>query len=238
MPPQINNTFKIDERDHLILQHVARHRLTTHEVLRRLFAPQLKLNAMVKVTSRLCRLQMLQRFPLGHPQSYFTLTAKACRRIGVASSRSLPLGPQSLPSELAALFYCACGSRYHQRLVNYEIHEHFPWFPVGSQHFICCIDRMEMQMPVMEWIRPDLGGPSHHVVRKTLRKVNTWVESPTFAAALRLHHFRVVFLTATARKLHSIQLAIHAHEWPQDTLIHLAVIPELLQLAGRNHHVS
>jgi hypothetical protein len=233
-----DEAFTFDERDLLIVQHVARHRLTTNEVLRRLVAPNAKLNAMVKVTSRLCRLQMLQKFPLAHPQTYFTLTSKACRQIGVATSRSLPLGPQSLPSEFATLLYCTYGERYHQRLMNHEIRERFPWFPAGHNHLICCRDLTEMQKPVMEWIRPDLGGPSHHIVRKTFRRLNVWVQSSAFNAALQQSHLRLVFLTATAQKAQCIQEAIQLHEWPQNTPIHLAVIPELLQIAGRKPYVS
>ena len=94
MPTLVTDIPRFDERDLLIVQHVARHHLTTNEALRRLFFPASQPNSVVKVTSRLCRQQMLQKFPLIHPQVYFTLTAKACRQIGRAPSRSQPLGPQ------------------------------------------------------------------------------------------------------------------------------------------------
>ena len=236
MPPFANDIPKLDERDLLILQHVARHRLTTHEVLRRLFFPGSQPNAIVKVTSRLCRQQMLQKFPLIHPQVYFTLTAKACRQIGRAPSRSQPLGPQALPSELAALLYCTCGPRYHQRLTNHELREQFPWFPAASNHDIYCVDRTDSALPVLEWIRTDLGGPSHHVVRKTLRRLERWMESPGFSVALQQNHIRVVFLTATSEKMQSIQEALKRHDWPAGMSIHLASIPQLLPLTTRYHH--
>lgn len=238
MPPFALNSLRLDERDLLILQHVARHRLTTHEVLRRMFAPASKPNSIVKITSRLCREQMLQKFPLVHPQVYFTLTGKACRQIGGPSSRSQPLGPQAMPSELAALLYCTCGTRYHRRLVNHEIPAHFPWFRMASNHDIYCLDHTESGLPVMEWIRTDLGGPSHHVVRKTLRRLERWMESPSFSDALRQSHIRFVFLTATAEKMQNIQETLKQHEWPAGTSIHLAVIPQLLPLTARYHHGS
>ena len=184
MPPFLTDLSRFDERDVLILKHVDRHRLTLNEVLRLLFFPDSKPNAVVKVTSRLCRTQMLQKIPLVHPQVYFILTGRACRQIGAAASRSQPLGPQALPSELAALLYCTRGPRYHQRITNRELHEQFPWFPSASNHDIYCIDRTESALPVIEWIRTDLGGPSHHVVRKTFRRLERWLESPTFLAAM------------------------------------------------------
>ena len=238
MPPLLTDILRLEERDLLIQRHVNRHRLTTHEVLRRLFFPASQPNSVVKVTSRLCSTQVLQKFPLVYPQVYFTLTAKACRQIGGAPSRSQPLGPQALPSELAALLYCTCGPRYHQRLTNQELHEQFPWFPAASNHDIYCLDRTESALPVLEWIRTDLGGPSHHVVRKTHRRLERWMESPAFSVALRQGHIRLVFLTATSEKLQSIQDAIKRHDWPGGVSIHLASIPQLLPLTARYHHGS
>ena len=238
MPPLVTDIPRFDERDLLIVQHVARHRLTTHEVLLRLFFPASQPNSVVKVTSRLCRTQVLQKFPLVHPQVYFTLTAKACRQIGGAPSRSQPLGPQALPSELAALHYCTCGARYHQRLTLHEVIEHFPWFPAASRHEIYSIDRYPENQKVMEWIRADLGGPSHHIVRKTHRRLHRLLESPLFVQALAHGWFRIVFLTATQQKVQAIRDALQQHDWPDATLLHLAVIPQLLPLTARYRHGS
>lgn len=184
MPPIATDIPRLDERDLQILQHVARHRLTTHEVLHRLFAPASQPNSIVKVTSRLCRTQMLQKFPLVHPQVYFKLTGKACRQIGGTPSRSQPLGPQALPSELAALLYCTYGPRYHQRLTHHEVREYFPWFPAASRHEIYSVDRYPENQQVMEWIRTDLGGPSHHIVRKTHRRLHRLLEYQSFVQVL------------------------------------------------------
>ncbi len=234
MPPLATDIPRLDERDLRILQHVARHHLTINRVLHRLFFPDSQPNSIVKVTSRLCRTQMLQRFPLVHPQVYFTLTAKACRQLGGTPSRSQPLGPQALPSELAALLYCTCGPSYHQRLTNHEVREQFPWFPAASRHEIYSV----VADQAMEWIRTDLGGPGHHIVRKTYRRLLRLLESPLFVQAVKHGLFRIVFLTATPQKAQVIRDALQQHEWPDAILLHLAVIPQLLPLIPRYRHGS
>jgi len=231
-----NSALSIDERDLLILQHVARHRLTTHAVLHRLFFSELQPNAVAKITSRLCRDKLLQKFHLIHPQVYFTLTGKACRLLGRVSARSLPLGPQSLPSEFAALHYCVCGPRYHKRLSKHEIRKQFPWFPKPTSHEIYSMDSQDSTGFVMEWIRADLGGPSHHIVRKTHRRLQSLTDSASSAEALKHGAFRVVLLTSTPEKAHSIQEALAPHGWPDGTLLHLAVIPQLVPLTSRYNH--
>lgn len=227
---------RMDERDLLILQHVARHRLTTCAVLHRHCFKDLKRNAVLKILLRLCRENLLQRFPLIYPEVYFTLTAKACQLLGGVSARSLPLGPQSLPTELAALHYCVCGSRYHMRLSRHEVRQSFSWFPKPSNHEIYSKDSPIAESPVLEWLRADLGGPSHHIVRKTHRRLQAIIDSANAMTALHRQEFRVVFLTATPEKASSIQRAVEPHEWPAGIQLHLAIIPELLPLTTRYNH--
>lgn len=236
MPKLPIQNSSMHARDVLILQHIARHRLTTCAVLHRVLFKDLKRNAVVKILLRLCRENLLQRFPLIYPEVYFTLTAKACQLLGGVSTRSLPLGPQSLPSELAALYYCVCGPRYHKRLSRHEVQQMFPWFPKPSNHEIYSVDSSINEGSVLEWIRADLGGPSHHIVRKTHRRLQAIVDSEDAMAALNRQEFKVAFLTATAEKAGSIQRAIEPHEWPASTQIHLAIIPELVPLTTRYNH--
>jgi len=112
----------------------------------------------------------------------------------------------------------------------------FPWFPKPSNHEIYSVDSSINEGSVLEWIRADLGGPSHHIVRKTHRRLQSIVDSENALAALNRQEFRVVFLTATAEKAGSIQRAIEPHEWPAGIQLHLAIIPELLPLTTRHHH--
>ena len=91
---------------------------------------------------------------------------------------------------------------------------------------------------VMEWIRADLGGPSHHIVRKTHRRLQSFIDSARSAEALKRGEFRIVFLTSTPEKAQSIHDALTPHGWPDGTLLHLAVIPQLVPLTSRYNHVT
>ncbi len=85
------NISNLTVRGRAILEHVARHRITTPQVLRRaLFAHQ-SVNAVVKVVSRICRDGLLQRIPLLHRHCYYALTANAARALGVSHKRTGPL---------------------------------------------------------------------------------------------------------------------------------------------------
>ena len=228
----------LDSRDMLILQLTARHRLITNDVVRRLYCPAGQPNAAVKITARLARAGLLHKFPLIHPQVYFTLTEKACQHLGGGPYRSQPLGPQALPSEFAALLYCTCGPRYHERLSNGEVRASFPWFPDPSRHEIYCLDQPPSSQPILEWVRTDLGGPGHHVIRKSRRKLDRRLESHSFAGALDEGTFRIVFLTTTPEKAKALQDALAPDPWPAGALIHIAVIPQLFRLTVRYRNGS
>jgi hypothetical protein len=97
----------------MILDHVLRYRMTTNQVVERLYFPAQKYNAVTKVTARLRRDRLLSKFVLCHPRVYFTLGPRAAQDLGVSPGRTCPLGPQSLPTEYAVLAYAVltCVSR-------------------------------------------------------------------------------------------------------------------------------
>jgi hypothetical protein len=238
MDPAKQSLLLTDDRDMRILQHVARHRLTTNDVIHRLFCPTARANAAVKISTRLVRMGLLRRFPLAHPQVYFTLSAKACQQLRTGTYRSQPLGPQSLPSEVAALHYCTCGSRYHDRLSIREVVDRFPWFPLVSRHDIYCLDQDQPNSAILEWIRTDLGGPSHLITRKARGRLDRWMAFPSFVAAQKHNAFRFVFLTSTSEKSQALHESLSAQDWPDDASIHMAVIPQLFRFTARYRHGS
>ena len=108
----------LTDRDRRLLEHVAEYRLTTHTVLRRrLFVGQ-TLNAVTKVTRRLCAGDWLRKYPLIPPGTYFVLGAAATHELGLTRLRCEPLGPQALPIELAALCYATLGKTEPQNIAG------------------------------------------------------------------------------------------------------------------------
>jgi hypothetical protein len=111
---------RLGPRDHDIFDHVRRYRLTTRDVLHRLFFPEVKPNAVTKVTSRLCDSGFLNRFDLYESRDYFVLGAEAARLLGVPQKRTEGLGVQALPIEFATLLYCT-GAGDRERLTREEL---------------------------------------------------------------------------------------------------------------------
>ena len=147
---------------------------------------------------------------------------------GVPTARSLPLGPQALPTEYAILQY-ATSAENVERLKRREVSARFDWYQdewTAAAHCVRATDRTH----VLELVRVDLGGPADHVARKCVADFETRSQSPRFQHAVEQSLFRLVIATATADKAAATQLSLHGHLWPDGISFHLAVIPELLPL--------
>ena len=230
-----SNKQKLAERTQEILSHIARYRVTLIPVVWRILFDGVRRNAVVKVLSRMEKSGMVQRMPLMHPQVYFMLTTRTARQFGKGVHWSRPPGPQALPLDVATLFYCTSGARQHERLTEQEIRSVFPWFPGKTNHDVFCRPA-SADTEILEWIRPDLGGPAHHMVRKCQRRLQSWMTVSDFAKAADAERFRIVFLAPTSGKLDSMKSCISKYEWPPGIHLHLALIPQLLPLSTRYHH--
>ena len=220
-----------------LLAHIACFRITLIPVVWQLFFSDVQQNAAVKVLGRLVRAGLLQRLPLIHAQVYFMLSTGAARRFGKATHWSRPPGPQALPVDIATLLYCTGGTKLHKRMTDNEICDLFPWFPQNQKHDVFCHEQAQ-KTAVLEWIRTDHGGPGNHMVRKTYRRLEAWMDSLDFAEATSRGQFRIVFLAPTSGKLSDIRSSIGRFDWPAGLHIHLAVIPQLLSISTRNTHGS
>ncbi len=227
-----NSSFR--KRDRQIVDFVARHRIASNEVLHKLYFTGSKRNAETKVTARLCKANWLCQYPLYHPRHYFTLGPLAASRLGIRQQRTGPLGPQSLPIEYAALMY-SFGKSNHMRLTSTELQQRFPHLAGPLADFPYCIDSSGV-VDVLDLLRIDLGGKPDYVARKCKSDVDARLGSPTFATSIKEGRFRHVVITGTAGKASLIQRALEQHIWPDGMSLHLAVVPELLQLTARINH--
>lgn len=230
------DTMRLSARDRKILDHVARYRITVSEILHALFFPDQLPNAVTKVTSRLCQHDYLRRFPLYHPRTYFTLGPKSAQLLGQSPHRTLPLGPQSLPTEFATLAYSTLGRISHQRLTAKELAERWSW--MNDRQLLelpHCLDD-SAEIAVLELIRVDLGGKPDHVARKCVSDIHQRRRFRPFGHMLKQAEFRLVVVTGTTEKAAAIRDALDQHSWPPGLQLHLAVIPDLLQLTARLSH--
>ena len=213
-----------------ILEHVLRYRITTNSVLHQLFFAEQQLNAVTKVTARMCRSKLLSKYPLYHPRSYFTLGPVAVQQLGASPHRTLPLGPQALPTDYAVLAYSTLGPTKRQRLTPDELRQQCPWLLEPMLDFPHCLDTTG-DSPVLELLRVDLGGPPDHVARKCDADIQVRRPLRPLEQLIRQKQFRLVIVTGASHKAAAIRAALDQHIWPDALQIRLAVVSDLLSLA-------
>lgn len=223
---------RLTKRDRDVIDHVARYRLTTIPVLRRTCLKGLSRSAAGKIVGRLCSSDYLRGYPLLHPLRYYVLGTQGANSHGLTEHRSLPLGPQSLPMEYAALVYATLGKQPRTRLKRGEVLTICPWLPTSLAAAPHCLDDAQ---GVLELLRVDLGGPADHVARKCLADLNARRRLRDFAPFVSTGKFRLVIVTSTSEKASVLRQAIDRHDWPVNLPIHFSIVSDLLSLTVRKY---
>ena len=216
------------DRDEKIVQLTDRYIMGTNAAFHRLIFHGQSLNAVTKVTARMCRQGWLCRYPLIPPEDYFTLGPVAVRQLGHSLRRSEPLGPQALPIDYAVLLYATHGDRI--RLHVTELQSQVPWLPDELTYVPYC----RTSGGVLELIRVDLGGTPQHIAKKAATDCSRRLEIPEFRQLVDSDRFQMVVLTTTSSKARLIRQAIEGLAWESRTRLHLATISRLTLLHLRH----
>ncbi len=220
-------------RDHDILAHIARHRLTTVAVMQQALFPTDSYTAVAKVAARLCRGDYLRKHTLRHPVRYYVLGERGATLLGLGTHRTEMLGPQALPLEYASLLYSTIGQQPRTRLTREELQSRFPWLSRRWTDACHCFDEANQ---ILELLRVDFGGTADHVARKCVQEIHRRSPSHDFLKLLASGRFRLVLITATPEKGAALRMALNRHDWPLGLQFHLSVIPELLSFQTRKTH--
>lgn len=232
-PPAKNP--RLGDRDHEILQHLLRYRLTTREILHRLFFSDSNPNAVTKVTTRLTTHAYLNRHELYDPKPYFTLGPQAARMLGVRQSSTKAYGPQALLTEYGTLTYCFASEPPRRRLLVSEIRERDPsLLQKGLESNRYYLDRDGDTMR-LGFIRVDGGGPPDHIVRKCRNDLEHRYAHEAFKETIDGDRFLIGIVTAMEGKKDAIRAALRRHRWP--TPFRIEVVPELIHLLPRTKDV-
>ncbi len=210
-------------RDLSLVEFVRRYRLATNRVIGSQLLPGRSLNAVAKVTARLCTAQILSRYVLVPPETYFRLGPHAISSLGLPARLSKPLGPQSLPTDYATLIYATSGNARRRRLTGAELTEYMPWLPYDLSQSPYCVDTKGQ----LELIRVDLGGSPLHVARKITQASHDRLDVPQISELAAASRFQVVVLTTSEEKSKAISKALVACGCTDAVRVHIAVIPRL-----------
>ena len=182
------------------------------------------MNAVSKVTARMCRQGWLRRYPLIPPEQYFTLGGRAIRYFGYSSRRTEPLGPQALPIDYAVLLFANYSQR--TRLLPSEMSTLMPWLPSSLN----CAPYCKTSQGIIELVRVDLGGSPRNIARKAARDFSRRLEIPEFCQLIGDGRFQLVILTTTSAKARLIRQSIESLTWQCDIRVHIAIVHRLTYL--------
>jgi hypothetical protein len=230
MPVTRPKSVRLGPRDSDIFEHILRYRLTTREVLHRLFFPEVKPNAVTKVTSRLCDSGFLRQCGLYEKRKYFVFGAEAARLLGVGPKRTEELGVQTRPIEYATLAYCTAEPT-RERLTRDELQEHHPELLVpgiDASHYYLDRDGSSTRLSS---IRVDCGGSADHVIRKCREDLGKRLEFDAFRTHVANDQYMIAIITGRPEKATAIRQTLERHEWP--IRFRIAVVPELIHLVAR-----
>lgn len=216
-----DSTFRT--RDRSIIDFVLRYRLATNRVVASQLLSGRSMNAVAKVTARLCGTGILTRYVLVPPETYFRLGSHAISLLGLSPRLSEPLGPQSLPTDYATLIYATSGQARRRRLTTIELAEYMPWLPNDLSQSPYCVDAKGQ----LELIRVDLGGSPQHVARKITQASHDRLDVPQISELAATGRFQVVVLTTSNEKSKAITKALVASGCTDAVRVHIAVIPRL-----------
>ncbi len=160
-------TVQLTSRDRRILSHVCRYRITTNEVLLRLFFSETGENALKTVRKRLLNHHIQSRLLGIEKRRYYQLTPCGARSRGEPREIAKPLGAQALPRVYGVLAYCCLLGERRKRLNRLELRQHYPEFAVRrlSNQADYCIEQWAGDYRLTR-ILVDQGASPEHVVNK------------------------------------------------------------------------
>ena len=209
---------KLSDRDYEILRHLKRYRVTTREVLGRLFFRDSELNAVSKVVSRLEKGGYLSSHELasGTGRRYYTVGATACRLLGLSTRKAGPRGPQALLTDYAILLYC-CGRETEsarKRLAVSELASKQPnLLGKGMDAGRYVLETPAVGVSTLGFVRVDHGGDVAHIVRKCAADVEKRAGIRSIRQLMDERRFVLVVVTASEDKRLEIRDALARRPW-------------------------
>lgn len=219
---------RFSDRDSDILEHVVRYRMTTREVLHKLFFSDSEPNAVTKVTSRLVRNRFLTRFDLHSGKSYYSVGPNAARIYGYTQRKCKQLGPQALVENYAILQYCMQGNTPRERLHVSELQVHLGSLTGKNLELSKFYIDTEDGIPMLACMRVEHGSDVAHTVRKCRADLEQLARHSKIHQLIQHQRFLMAIIASTQAKVEGIKTSIARQTWP--IRIRVEAVPDLLPL--------
>lgn len=218
--------IQIQERDHSILEHIERYRMSTPGVLKAKVFKDLKPEAMKSCMRRLREAGYVATAPLSPPRHlYYHLANRGAHLLGVSTKHAKPLGEQALPTRLAVLSFC-CGPNGSEVLTASEFKEEFSdclskGVPVEPYYYDA-----QSGAPRLSFIMVDMGADAGRIIRKCRKAFGERMKVAGFRSLIEEDAFSVTVLTPReSKKAATIAALKRAKDFHHP--IRIEVVPEL-----------
>jgi len=222
---------RLTDRDFQIFEHLARYRLTTPEILHRLFFSDSKINAVTKVTSRLAEHGFLNSYDLYGSRIYHKIGPNAAKWMGISQNRTKGFGRQALVQEYGALEFCCGGEELRNRLLVREIQQKDPDLlaaKVESNRYY--LDRHDGEH-LLGFMRVDFCGELPNLIDGLRGEVDRRYEHEAFRKLIDARRFLIAVVTVSEERKEEIRLALRRRQWPVP--FRIEVVPNLIHLIAR-----
>lgn len=222
-------TIRLTERDEAILEHIRRYRITTIEVLHRLFwKPETTLNAVSQVLARLGA--HVRGVDLG-ARSFYQLTVEAARELGEDEDFAKPPGATSLARHFAMLEFCSLGDERREHITARELRENFPTFNgrgIARNGYFHTFDSPAK----LGWLEVDCGNHAATRAKKCWRQFTKRYEAEElgFKRLADAGQFAIALVTTSPGKKLALERALQKLD-PFPITIHVS--STLRELLGR-----
>ncbi|MBU0716955.1 MAG: hypothetical protein KJ749_01795 [Planctomycetes bacterium] len=229
--------LQLTERDSEILAHIRCFRMSTYEVLHRLFFEGNELDAVKSWVRRLRDAGHLDTADLIYPRKYVYLTPKAVVRLyGDSGKGAKPLGVYALARQFAVLSFCCLGDTLHRKLTVAEFRAKFPTLAENTLPKDFYYVDKDTSPQRLGFIYVDHGGSHPRRIYDRYRRIVTQrFKFPTWRReVIDRDRFIVAVVTAKSERKKRIEEAFAEHLAPHagKRLVphRIDVVPDLIHL--------
>jgi hypothetical protein len=216
--------------DEAILAHVRRFRMTTQEVVHRLFYPGRDPDVVKSSLRRLRDGGHLASATLYQQRRYYHLTPRAARVLfGEKDKVARPFGEQALPRAYGILAFCCLREPTRTKYTTAEFEKTFPQLVAPGLPSSWYYRDEDGTHNRLGFIQVDHGAHHRRIVSKCHAVIRRRMEFDTWRTLITADRFVIAIVTARQRKADRIQETLR--EELQTVKFRIELVPELVNLA-------
>ena len=214
-----------------VLEHVRLFRITTQDVLERLYFRGREKNVK-SFLQRLRKRGFLDFAPLTSRRNYYHLTQRGLQLLGAPDLRAGPLKGDSLVERYGILEFCSRRPGARQKLSKEDFATRFPQLAPRNMPGTCYYVDAEEEPRRYGWVYVHRSAPAWRVQTRVVQNIlGRRYAHEEWKRVIDAGQFAVAVVSSTAQKSAELR-EIFSGDWPQVTF-RFEVIEELLPILDR-----